>query len=109
MFTLEIAGTPIVVTNADEEDARELLESEDFKEDLRSLTADGRPLWDGSAPLTIRPASEDEIDAFDQALDDDSYEDEDPTDDDEAIDVVFLVEIDEPDDSDEDDGDAASA
>jgi hypothetical protein len=107
MFTLEIAGTPIVVTNADEEEARELLESDDFKEDLRTLTAEGRPLWDGTAPLTIRPASEDEIDAFDEAVNDESYEDEDSTDDDdEAVDVVFLVEIDEP-DGDEDD--AASA
>jgi hypothetical protein len=106
MFTLEIAGTPVVVTNADEQEARELLESDDFKEDLRTLTADGRPLWDGTAPLTIRPASEDEIDAFDEAVNDESYEDEDSTDDDEAVDVVFLVEIDEP-DGDEDD--AASA
>ncbi|HEX2127140.1 MAG TPA: hypothetical protein VHF45_11350 [Thermoleophilaceae bacterium] len=107
MFTLEINGTPIVVTNAAENEARELLESEDFKEDLRSLTADGRPLWDGSAPLTIRPASEDEIDAFDEALNDDEYEDEDPTDDDDdPIDVVFLVEID---DTDEGEDDSASA
>jgi hypothetical protein len=106
MFTLEIAGTPVVVTNADEQEARELLESDDFKEDLRTLSADGRPLWDGTAPLTIRPASEDEIDAFDEAVNDESYEDEDSTDDDEAVDVVFLVEIDEP-DGDEDD--AASA
>jgi hypothetical protein len=107
MFTLEIAGTAIVVTNAAESDARELLESEDFKEDLKSLTADGRPLWDGAQPLTIRPASEDEIDAFDEALNDETYEDEDPADDeDPAIDVVFLVEID---DTGESEDDAASA
>ena len=106
MFSLEMNGTPIVVTNAAENEARELLESEDFKEDLRSLTAEGRPLWDGSSPLTIRPASEDEIDAFDEALNDDDYEDEDPTDDDDPIDVVFLVEID---DTDEGEDDPASA
>ena len=107
MFTLEINGTPIVVTNAAENEARELLESDDFKEDLRSLTAEGRPLWDGNSPLTIRPASEDEIDAFDEALNDEDYEDEDPTDDDDdPIDVVFLVEID---DTDEGEDDPASA
>jgi len=106
MFTLEIAGTAIVVTNAAETEARELLDSEDFKEDLKTLTADGRPLWDGSAPLTIRPASEDEVEAFDEAINDEAYEDDDPTDDDDdAIDVVFLVEVDE---TDEDDS-AASA
>jgi hypothetical protein len=96
MFTLEINGTAIVVTNAAESDARELLQTDDFKEDLKTLTVDGRPLWDGTSPLTIRAASEDEITAFDEALDDEDYEDEDPTDDDDdPIDVVFLVEIDE--------------
>jgi hypothetical protein len=105
MFTLEINGTAIVVTNAAENEARELLQTEDFKEDLKTLTVDGRPLWDGTSALTVRAASEDEIRAFDEALDDEDYEDEDPTDDDdEPIDVVFLVEVDEFDED-----DAASA
>jgi hypothetical protein len=96
MFTLEINGTAIVVTNAAENEARELLQTKDFKEDLKTLTVDGRPLWDGTSALTIRAASEEEISAFDEALDDEDYEDEDPTDDDDdPIDVVFLVEIDE--------------
>jgi hypothetical protein len=107
MFTLEINGTALVVTNADEEQARELLESEDFKEDLRTLTADGRPLWDGSAALTIRPATADESEAFEDALEDEDYEEEededDETGDEEPIDIVFLVEVDESDDEDEDD------
>lgn len=112
MFTLEINGTALVVTNADEDQARELLESEDFKEDLLALTTDGRPLWDGSAALTIRPATADESDAFEDALNDNGYEEEEDedgeTDDgDEPIDIVFLVEIDEMDD--EDEGDTASA
>ncbi len=109
MFTLEINGTPIVVTNAPEAEARELLQSDDFKEDLKTLTAEGRPLWDGTAPLTIRAATEDEIDAFDEALTDEEYEDEDETDDDdEPIDVVFLVVVDEV-EEDDDEGSAASA
>jgi hypothetical protein len=106
MFTLEINGTALVVTNADEEQARELLESEDFKEDLRTLTADGRPLWDGRASLTIRPATADESEAFEEALEDEDYEEEDEdeeTGDEEPIDIVFLVEVDESDDEDEDD------
>jgi hypothetical protein len=106
MFTLEINGTAIVVTNAAETEARELLQSDDFKEDLKTLTADGRPLWDGTAPLTIRAATEDEIEAFEEALEDEEYEDEDPTDDDDdPIDVVFLVEVD--DDGEEDDSASA--
>jgi len=106
MFTLEINGTAIVVTNASEEEARDLFNSEDFKEDLKSLTADGQPLWDGTASFTVRAASEDEIDSFDEALSDEEYEDEDSADDDDdPIDVVFLVEIDE----DEGEDDEASA
>ncbi|HEX2554046.1 MAG TPA: hypothetical protein VHL98_10105 [Microvirga sp.] len=95
MFTLEIKGTAIAVTNADQDEASGLFESEEFKEDLKTLTTDGTALWDGRTALTIRPASEDEIDAFDEAMNDEDYEDEDEEDDDEEpIDVVFLVEID---------------
>lgn len=100
MFTLEIAGKAIAVTNADESQARELFLSESFKDDLLSFKSEGRPLWDGSAALTTRSASEDEIDAFNEALDEE-YEDEvdEDTDDDLDIDVVFLVSIDEIDDT----------
>lgn len=108
MYTLEINGTALVVTNADEEDARALLESEDFKSDLKTLTSEGRPLWDGNAPLTIRAATEDETEAFEDALSDEDYEDEeedeDEDDDEDPIDIVFLVEVD-----DDEDDDAASA
>jgi hypothetical protein len=104
MFTLEINGKALVVTNADEDSARALLESEEFKQDLQSFTSDGLPLWDGTATLMIRPASEDEVEAFDEALDDEDYEEEGPEadndddDDEEPIDIVFLVEIDEEND-----------
>jgi hypothetical protein len=106
MFTLEIKGTPLVVTNATESEAADLFESEEFKDDLRNLKSDGQPLWDGTSPLVIRPASREEIESFDSALDDDEFEGEDETDDDgDPIDVVFLVEVDDE----EDEGDAASA
>ncbi|MGO4704791.1 hypothetical protein AB4072_03300 [Microvirga sp. 2MCAF38] len=98
MFTLEIAGKAIAVTNADEDQAQELFTSEGFKDDLVSFKSDNNPLWDGSAALTIRRSSEDEIEAFDDALEgDEDFEDEeeDDEDGDDGIDVVFLVEIDE--------------
>ena len=104
MFTLEINGEALVVTNADETSARALLESDEFKQDLQSFTSDGDPLWDGTSALTIRPSSEDEIEAFDEALDDEEYEEEGPQadndddDDEDPIDIVFLVEIDEEND-----------
>ena len=97
MVTLDIAGQAVAVTNADGEQARELFLSESFKQDLTSFKSEGRPLWDGSAALSVRPASEDEIDAFNEALDEEDDED-DEDDDDLDIDVVFLVSIDEIDD-----------
>ncbi|WP_201833396.1 hypothetical protein [Microvirga zambiensis] len=100
MITLEIAGKAVAVTNADEGQARELFLSESFKDDLKSFKSEGRSLWDGSAALTTRPASENEIDAFYEALDEeDEVEDDDGYDDDLDIDVVFLVSIDEIDDA----------
>jgi hypothetical protein len=98
MVTLEIAGKAVAVTNANEEQARELFLSESFKDDLKSFKSESRSLWDGSAALTTRPASEDEIDAFYEALDEEDEVDEDD-DDDLDIDVVFLVSIDEIDDA----------
>ena len=65
------------MTNADEEQARELFLSESFKDDLKSFKSEGRSLWDGSATLATRPASEDEIDAFYEALDEEDEVDED--------------------------------
>ena len=98
MVTLEIAGKAVAVTNANEEQARELFLSESFKDDLKSFKSESRSLWDGSATLATRPASEDEIDAFYEALDEEDEVDEDD-DDDLDIDVVFLVSIDEIDDA----------
>src|SRR3712207_5317984 len=100
MVTLEIDGKAVAVTNADEDQARELFLSESFKDDLKSFKSEGRSLWDGSAALTTRPASEHEIDAFYEALDEEDEVDEDDEDyDDLDIDVVFLVSIDEIDDT----------
>jgi hypothetical protein len=92
MFTLEIAGMPIAITDADEAEARDIFDSDEFKQDLTALTSEGIPLWDGQAPLNIRAASREEITAFkapDQDLDDDAHDDED-----EGLFVTFLVPID---------------
>lgn len=97
MFTLEIGGKAVAVTNAAGDQARELFLSDSFRQDLISFRSAGRPLWDGSAHLMIRAASEDEIGIFDAALEeDDQSEEEDRSGLD--IDVVFLVTIDAIDD-----------
>ena len=110
MFTLEIDGTAIAVINGDEATARDLFTCEGFKEDIRTLTTSGRPIWDGKADLIVRAASEDEIEEFEDALAADDGEgdfetdehhaaDADGSDDEEdEADIVFLVDIDDEDD-----------
>lgn len=91
MFTVEIAGRAIAVTNADEAQARELIESEEFREDLTVIHSEGKPIWDGKAKLELRPATKDEEEEFEDAED---LDDEDEADEDEPS-VVFLIDIDD--------------
>lgn len=92
MFTLEIGGRPIAITDADEAQAWAIFESDEFRQDLTVLTSDGEPLWDGNARLSIRPASEEEISSFEAPIldaADDLDEDEE-----DSLSVTFLVPID---------------
>lgn len=97
MFTLEIGGKPIAVIDSTEEDARELFESEEFKEDLLGLESDGKPLWDGKAKLLVRAANAEEKAEFDEA----DLEDEDDLEEGEPI-IMFLVTVDNLEDDEED-------
>ena len=91
MFTLEAAGKPIAITDASEDEARELFESEVFKEELMELETGGVPVWDGAASLMIRPATRQEIAEFENAPLQPG-EDVDP----ESPMIMFLIDIDEP-------------
>ena len=94
MFTLEIGSKPIAITDADEAQARAIFESDEFKQDLMAMTSDGRPLWDGRAPLTIRPASQEETAAFEAPDLDVDDDDVDTEEDEDGLFVTFLVPID---------------
>lgn len=100
MFTLEIAGRPVAVIGGEEEEARDIVESEAFQDDLRRLLHDAVPLWDGAAELSLRPASEEEIAEFEADFAEEEDEDED---DEEALEVMFLVPINDPDEDEEED------
>jgi hypothetical protein len=93
MFTLEIGGKAIAITDAEEAQARDIFESDEFRQDLAALTCDGTPLWDGQAPLTIRHASPEEVAIF-EAPDADVDDFDDEEEDDEGLFVTFLVPID---------------
>jgi len=119
MHTLLIDGVAIAVTDADREDAEALFTSDGFKDDLKSLTVEGRPLWDGVAAFTVREASEDEVAVFDdfedgdfddefgdddedaaegddaEAVADDEADEDEDEDDEDAYEVMFLVPIDQ--------------
>lgn len=93
MFTLDIGGNPIAITDASEAQARAIFESDEFKQDLTVMTSEGIPLWNGRASLTIRPASQEEIAAF-EAPDMDVEDDNDTEEADDGLLVTFLVLID---------------
>ncbi|WP_019905782.1 hypothetical protein [Methylobacterium sp. 77] len=114
MFTLDIDGVAIAVINGSEEVARDLFTCDGFKEDIQAMKSEGKALWNGTSELKIRPATEDEIEIFEDALaEDDSEEDapfepdmrhaksaEEPDEDEDEdgeddADIVFLVDIDE--------------
>jgi len=97
MFTLTISDKPVAITNADEEEARELLMSDDFKEDLKALESEGAPLWDGVATLNVRPATDDEKAEFEEA----DFDEEDDDDEEEGPYIMFLVDVTDPDEGDE--------
>ncbi|MCP1551100.1 MULTISPECIES: hypothetical protein [Methylorubrum] len=108
MFTLEIDGKAIAVINGDEATARDLFTCDGFKEDIRTMTIDGQPIWNGTSDLTVRKASEDEIEEFEDALASDDGEGDfepdaqheaegDSSDDEDEADIVFLVDIDDED------------
>lgn len=98
MYTLVIDGVAVAMTDADEAEAREIFDSEDFKADLAEFTSDGKPLWNGETAFTIRPATEDEEDLFDDSLDGDDEDEEDDEEEEDGASVVFLVVVDQFDD-----------
>jgi hypothetical protein len=99
MFTLTISDKPVAITNANEEEARDLLMSEEFKDDLKVLESEGAPLWDGFASLNVRPATEEEKAEFEGAdFDEDEADDDDEE---EGPYIMFLVDVTDPDEDDE--------
>jgi len=99
MYTLVIDGVAVAMTDADEAEAREIFDSEDFKADLADFTTDGKPVWNGTSPFEIRAATDEEEDLFDDSLDgDDDDEDEADDGEEDGASVVFLVVVDQFDD-----------
>ncbi len=96
MFTLEADGTPVAVTKGNAGEAHAIFDNAEFRNKLRSMESDGRPLWNGAGQFRIRPASGAEIRAFVQYAETLGFEDEE-----EGEIILYLKPIDTPDEFDE--------
>ncbi|HEY7386074.1 MAG TPA: hypothetical protein VH743_20635 [Beijerinckiaceae bacterium] len=96
MFTLEVGSTPIAVTKGNEGEARAVFDDPAFRQRLRSLENNGRPLWNGNDLLGIRPATPSEIRALVEYADKLGFDDEE-----EGEIVLYLVPVDNADEFDE--------
>jgi hypothetical protein len=104
LFTVEVAGRPVlVVSEASHDSAQEILASL-IGPDLQEFESDGVPVWDGQAPLTVRDANPVETTRWEQGLaeaqEDSAGEEEGPGDGDDF--AVFLIELDEEGEEDDD-------
>jgi hypothetical protein len=96
MFTLEVNGTPIAVTKGNEGEARAVFEDAAFRQKLHGLESDGKPLWNGSDPLLLRPATRSELRALVEYADKLGLDDEE-----EGEIVLYLQPVDSPEEFDE--------
>jgi hypothetical protein len=101
MFTLEVHGVAVAVTDASETDAREIFSSDEFLTDLAEFTSDGKKLWDGASELLVRAASGEESDILDDVIAGD-FDDEDDIDLEDGPNIVFLLDIDQLSEDDDD-------
>jgi len=99
IYVLEIKGTAVLAFEADSlNDAREFAESIGEEDDLKELTSNGAPLWNGSDPISVRLATGEEADLFEEEREED-WEDEPHADAEDFM--VYLVPLDGAEDDDE--------
>ena len=98
MFTLEIGGEPIAITDAEEAEARRIFEGETFRQDMqRWLRDNGAPVWDGQAPIALRQSTDAEAAHFRGP---DPYPPH-GTEDDDGPTIMLLIDAHDPDDIEE--------
>ena len=99
IFVLEIKGTAVLAFEAESlDDARAYAQSAAEEEDLTELTSNGAPLWNGSDPISVRVATNEEADLFEEEREAD-WEDEPHADEEDFM--VYLVPLDEPEEDEE--------
>jgi hypothetical protein len=94
LFTVEVAGRPVLVFSEEDRGAAEKLLVSSIGPDLLDFEEEeGRPVWDGEEELTVREARPEEADRWEQGLAEARRDDGSGEADDESH-AVFLIEVD---------------
>ena len=94
LFTVEVAGRPIVVfSKEDRQEAAEIVTAL-IAPDLMEFEEDGRPIWDGNEPISMRAANEDEVAEWEQGFAESMASDGTAEQGTDGY-AVFLIEVDE--------------
>ena len=95
LFTLEIAGRPVLVFSEDDRGGAEELVASSIGPDLLDFEEEeGRPVWDGEEELSVRDADPEEAARWEQGRAE-AQQDVDAAGDEEKPDgfAVFLIEV----------------
>ena len=85
VFTLEADGAPILCFPAgNDREAQNLLKEAWLLSDLRTVKTRDKPVWDGRAKLSVRPATTEEISRFSREKNDSAQDD---------LPIVYLVPL----------------
>jgi hypothetical protein len=93
LFTVEVAGRPVLVFAEETRESAEELLSTLIGPDLQEFESEGRPLWDGEAALAVREADAAETTRWEEGLADAQESGSIGEDADDF--AFFLVELDE--------------
>lgn len=100
IYVMEIKGTAVLAFEAENmEEANAYAADPEVRSDLETLESNGAPLWNGADYITVRTASEEEAELFEERREED-WEDEPHADEEDF--AVYLVPLDDGDEFDED-------
>lgn len=103
LFTVEVEGRPILVFSEEDREAAEDLVSSTIGPDLLDFEEDGSPVWDGEGELSVREADAAETAQWKAGFASSHPLGDSETPEEEEGYAVFLIEVDPPEDEEEED------
>ena len=104
LVTVEVAGRPVIVFSEESRDSAQEVMVSLIGPDLQDFESEGAPVWDGTAPLLLRDADAVESLRWEQGLAEAKEESEEEPDGEDF--AVFLIELDDEAEPEEDDEEA---